>query len=223
MPCSSSLDEATIVPRLAELPLWVRSIVTHPDAISDPGSYRRLGTRLVMENMDDRKRTGRIADEMESFFVELPEAGFCRLRQVHLSSLSGGHHVPLRREDEDLFADVLDRCCDVPWILEAEPPERWGAQLEGTILGTGGSPPAMSKHSRERSRSQRQPHSQTPPPQTSSRDIGAGSASESTPRKSLTPRSPSAPVHALGLATRPHSKGRPAGRRPPVSIIHPDR
>jgi sugar phosphate isomerase/epimerase len=65
--------------------------------------------------MDDRKPTGRIADEREAFFAELPEAGFCldvahawsidptmnvarelldrfrsRLRQVHLSSLSGG-------------------------------------------------------------------------------------------------------------------------------------
>jgi len=30
-----------------------------------------------MENMDDRKLTGRIADEMEAFFGELPEAGFC--------------------------------------------------------------------------------------------------------------------------------------------------
>lgn len=133
-----NLDEATIVPRLAELPLWVRSIVTHSDAIPELGPYRRLGTRLVLENMDARKRTGRIADEMESFFVELPDAGFCldvahawsidptmavahalldlrsRLRQVHLSSLSGGHHAPLRAEDEELFAGVLDRCRDVP-------------------------------------------------------------------------------------------------------------
>jgi hypothetical protein len=71
------LDEATVVSQLDELPLWVRSIVTHPDAVWELGPYRRLGTRLVMENMDDRKGTGRIADEIEPFFEELPEAGFC--------------------------------------------------------------------------------------------------------------------------------------------------
>lgn len=160
-----NLDEETLVPQLAELPLWVRSIVTHPDAISELAPYRLLGTRLVMENMDDRKRTGRVADEMETFFEELPKAGFCldvahawsidptmdvarelldrfrsRLRQVHLSSLSGGHHVPLRAQDQELFADVLDRCRDVPWILEAAPPESWGVELKGTFVPAGGGP-----------------------------------------------------------------------------------
>jgi len=152
-------DEATEVRQLGELPLWVRSIVTHPDALSDPGPYRALGTRLVLENMDDRKTTGRSADEMEAYFAELPDAGFCldiaharsidptmdvarelldrfrsRLRQVHLSSLSGGHHVTLTDRDEKLFADVLDRCRDVPWILEALPPTRWALALKATAL-----------------------------------------------------------------------------------------
>jgi hypothetical protein len=152
-------DEATDVRQLGELPLWVRSIVTHPDALSEPGPYRALGTRLVLENMDDRKRTGRIASELETFFAELPEAGFCldvaharsidptmdvarelldrfrsRLRQVHLSSLSGGHHVSLTDSDEELFADVLDRCRDVPWILEALPPTRWAVALKATAF-----------------------------------------------------------------------------------------
>jgi hypothetical protein len=85
--------------------------------------------------MDDRKGTGRTADEIEPFFEELPDAGFCldvahawsidptmtvahelldrfrsRLRQVHLSSLTAGHHVPVVSDDESLFADLLDRC-----------------------------------------------------------------------------------------------------------------
>jgi hypothetical protein len=46
-----------------------------------------------------------------------------RLRQVHVSSLDGDHrHVPLTAYDEQLFAPVLSRCKDVPWILEAPPP-----------------------------------------------------------------------------------------------------
>jgi hypothetical protein len=153
------LEEPTLVQRLAEFPVWVRSIVAHPDALVDPRAFRSLGTRLVLENMDHRKKTGRTADELETFFEELPDAGFCldvahawsidttmavahelldrcrcRLRQVHLSSLSDGHHVTVAPDDESLFAEVLDRCRDVPWILEASPPATWAPQLRATGL-----------------------------------------------------------------------------------------
>jgi hypothetical protein len=53
---------------------------------------------------------------------ELLDAFGSRLRHVHVSSLSGElHHVPLSEEDEALFLPVLERCLDVPWILEAPP------------------------------------------------------------------------------------------------------
>ena len=163
-------EAPVLVQQLAELPVWVRSIVAHPDAISNPDAYGSLGTRLVLENMDDRKATGRTADEIEPFFEELPDAGFCldvahawsidptmtvahelldrfrsRLRQVHLSSLSAGHHVPVASDDESLFADVLDRCRDVPWILEAPPPTRWTSQLRARALA----PAAVASDSRD--------------------------------------------------------------------------
>ena len=161
------LDDVATAHLLGSLPLWVRSIVTHPDALTDLTPYRELGTRLVLENMDDRKCTGRTADELDLIFEQLPEAGFCldlahassidptvgvafelldrfrsRLRQVHLSSLSGGHHLPLTEADEELFAPALDRCRDVPWILEARPPERWLDALKATKLMTVGETPA---------------------------------------------------------------------------------
>ncbi|MEO8966706.1 MAG: hypothetical protein ABI427_03995 [Solirubrobacteraceae bacterium] len=136
---------------LHELPPQVRSIVVHPDAKIDLVACRALGSRLTLENMDFRKDTGRVAAELEPFFAALPDAGFCldiahshsidlsmnaahelldrvgaRLRQVHLSSLDDdGHHVPMPEGDELLFAPVLDRCRDVPWILEAPPPRSW--------------------------------------------------------------------------------------------------
>jgi hypothetical protein len=45
-----------------------------------------------------------------------------RLSHLHVSSLDEGqHHVPLTPEDEMLFAPVMARCRDVPWILEALP------------------------------------------------------------------------------------------------------
>jgi hypothetical protein len=146
--------DAIVVGRLAQLPLWVRTIVTHPDTLEDPNCYRVLGARLILENMDTRKDAGRAADEMETFFSSLPDAGFCldiahawdvdasmglahelldrfrsRLRQVHVSSLADGKHVPLTEEDAMLFSDVLSRCRDVPWLLEADPPDQWRSAL----------------------------------------------------------------------------------------------
>lgn len=157
------LDDPALVQQLSGLPLWVRSIVAHPDSIVKPNAYRALGTRLVLENMDDRKATGRKADEMDAFFHALPEAGFCfdiahahsidpsmdvakelldrfrsRLRHVHLSSLSGGRHTPVAADHESPFMEVLDRCRDVPWILEAPPPESWTERLGATELVAAG-------------------------------------------------------------------------------------
>jgi len=141
------VPEVDLVGMLARLPPAIDAVVVHPDALGDPSLYRSLGRRLVIENMDARKSDGRTASELEPFFDELPEAGLCfdvahaksvdpsmasgeaildafgdRLRHVHLSSLDQDcHHVPLTEGDESLFAPLLDRCRDVPWILEAPP------------------------------------------------------------------------------------------------------
>ena len=139
------MAEAKLVDTLARLPVWVDAIVVHPDVIDDPMQYRRLGSRLVLENMDSRKAAGRTADELVPYFAALPAAGLCldvahardvdpslqgahelldryasRLRHLHVSSLDAdGHHVSLTEADEDTFRPVLRRCRDVPWILEA--------------------------------------------------------------------------------------------------------
>jgi hypothetical protein len=139
------MAEARLVDALARLPAFVDAIVVHPDVIDDPAEYRRLGARLVLENMDTRKADGRTAAELAPYFAELPEAGLCldvahardvdatmagagelldrfagRLRHLHVSSIDGaGHHVPLTDADDAAFRPVLRRCRDVPWILEA--------------------------------------------------------------------------------------------------------
>lgn len=141
------LPEADVVDLLCELPLSVDAIVVHPDGMEDPAAYSPLGTRLVLENMDRRKGGGRTALELSPYFDALPEAGLCfdvahaasvdpglevahelldrhghRLRHVHLSSLDDGcHHRTLTPADELRFGPLLDRCRDVPWILEAPP------------------------------------------------------------------------------------------------------
>lgn len=139
------LSEPRLVDLLLELPNEISSIVLHPDVIVSPPEYTRLGSRLVIENMDCRKPVGRTAEGLGKLFEQLPEAGLCfdvphaasvdpsleigrrildvhghRLRQVHLSSLDAAcHHQPLTSTDEARFTELIDRCRDVPWILEA--------------------------------------------------------------------------------------------------------
>jgi hypothetical protein len=147
--------DAERVAALERLPQTVRTLIAHPDLVTDPAPWRALGRRVVFENMDARKAFGRTGEDLEALFAELPEAGFCldiahahtndpslglaaelldrfrgRLREVHLSSIRGGAHVTLTADDEALFGPVLGRCRDVPWILEAPPPQRWTAQYE---------------------------------------------------------------------------------------------
>lgn len=141
------MPEEELVAVLAQLPPFVNAIVLHPDQIYEPQIYSRLGSRLVIENMDARKNSGQTGEDLARLFADLPDAGFCfdvahawtvdrsmdsgeelldrfasRLRQVHLSSMSDAMgHVPLSPEQERIFAPLLARCRDVPWILEAEP------------------------------------------------------------------------------------------------------
>lgn len=140
-------DELTRL--LDKLPRYVDAIVVHPDVIEDPQNYLPLGRRLVIENMDARKGEGRDARELARYFEALPLAGLCfdiahaasidetmdvgeeilnsftgRLRHVHLSSLDAdSHHVTLTPGDAERFSPLLKRCRDVPWILEAPPPD----------------------------------------------------------------------------------------------------
>lgn len=139
------LREKQLVAMLMEVVRSVDAVVVHPDTIDDVARYAALGSALVIENMDSRKRGGRTVAELEPYFAALPQAGFCfdvahaasvddtlregerlldcfgaRLRHVHVSSLDEDcHHVPLTAGDEARFAALLRRCRDVPWILEA--------------------------------------------------------------------------------------------------------
>jgi hypothetical protein len=138
-------SDRQLVARLSQLPDQVVGLVIHPDTIHEKSAFRALGRRLLLENMDTQKLTGRTVRELAPYFRALPDAGFCfdvahayqcdptlqlahdlldafspRLGHVHLSSiLDNGTHVPLRAEDASLFSPVLERCVMVPWILEA--------------------------------------------------------------------------------------------------------
>jgi sugar phosphate isomerase/epimerase len=141
------MDEERLVDELVNLARFADGVVMHPDTFERADLYRPLGHKLLVENMDARKPSGRTPEELTATFEQLPEAGFCfdiahawsidpdmsvasdlldrfggRLRHVHLSSLSHDlHHVPLTAEHEELFRPTLERCVDVPWIFEAPP------------------------------------------------------------------------------------------------------
>jgi hypothetical protein len=140
-----TLSEELTVELLTSLPgSW--PIVVHPDLIHDAAVWRSLGSRLCLENMDLRKRTGRTVDEIAEVFAVLPEAGFCldlgharqidptmgvaidmlrtfadRLRQLHVSEVGTfGEHRRMGFLSRTAFARVARYVpADVPLILEA--------------------------------------------------------------------------------------------------------
>ena len=114
------VDEGAAVEMLLRLPpSW--PVVVHPDVIQNYSLWAGLGWRLCIENMDNRKATGRTVAELREIFSILPEAGFCldvghakqidptmatailmlrefgeRLRQIHVSDVGAkGEHYSI--------------------------------------------------------------------------------------------------------------------------------
>jgi hypothetical protein len=69
-----SMPEADLVRRLAALDV---DIVMHPNVFVDVDAWAALGSRLLVENNDGRKRVGSSAADLERFFERLPDARFC--------------------------------------------------------------------------------------------------------------------------------------------------
>lgn len=145
----ATLDERSVFDMLATLPLeW--PIVVHPEIMLTPSLWASLGSRLCIENMDNRKTLGRNAAELRDLFRRFPEASFCldvgharqidptmavallmlfefgsRLRQLHVSDVgSRGEHLPIstlaRWAYERIAHHVPEDC---PLILESVIPE----------------------------------------------------------------------------------------------------
>ncbi|HVR40036.1 MAG TPA: hypothetical protein VMU84_13145 [Thermoanaerobaculia bacterium] len=140
-----TLDEETVFELLTRLPdSW--PIIVHPEILRTPSLWRRLGEQLCLENMDNRKTTGRTPAEMRALFDTFPEATFCldlgharqidptmtsalqmlrelgeRLRQIHVSDLGArGEHLPLGATARQSFARVAHRVPDdCPLIIES--------------------------------------------------------------------------------------------------------
>ena len=142
-PAKTAAEPAAVIALVEPLPF---DVVLHPDVFGREPACARLRDRALFENMDVTKRFGREVDDLGAVFGALPDAGFCldiahvwtndrslqlghdlldeldeRLRQVHVSGIEpDGTHRPTTQADLDLYAPLLDRCREVPWLLEAE-------------------------------------------------------------------------------------------------------
>jgi hypothetical protein len=144
----SRIDGGTEKSVLALLDIFVQRglpIIIHPDAIQDFSAWRSIGSLLLVENMDLRKRTGRTAAELSEIFSKLPDAALCldlgharqvdstmseatlilgkfgsRLKQLHISEVNTmSHHESLSLSAIRAFNKVSHLIPDdCPLILE---------------------------------------------------------------------------------------------------------
>lgn len=139
-------DESFIVALLKRVTDHGYPVVVHPDVIYNPRAWRSFGDLLYIENMDQRKPTGRTSRELDEIFNILPAAKLCfdagharnvdttmsqaaailelfneRLGQVHLSTVSSlGRHESFNFLTIQAFHEVADLLPqDVPIILES--------------------------------------------------------------------------------------------------------
>lgn len=142
-------EEPAIVRALTPLAARKWPIIVHPDTIHRWELWRPFGAQVLIENMDQRKETGRTADELSRIFAELPAASLCfdlahvrqmdptmveayriiqrhgaRIRQLHLSDVdSSSRHHPLNIPALTCYmrvAPLLNR--SAPVILESPVP-----------------------------------------------------------------------------------------------------
>lgn len=164
----SSLSEGDVIRLLRRVPEpW--PIVVHPEIIRTPASWKPFGAQLCLENMDNRKTTGRTVSEMREWFRTLPNATFCldvgharqidptmanallmlsefsgRLLQMHVSEVGPqGEHLPVRRLAAAGFRRIAHRvpqqCALI--IESVVSPEAMEAELT-TVSGLFDSPQA---------------------------------------------------------------------------------
>jgi hypothetical protein len=138
-------SEADAVRMLEHVPRrW--PIVVHPDIVRTPSLWRGLGSRVCLENLDNRKTTGRTVDELRELFEILPEARFCldvgharqvdptmtsallmlrefgsRLVQLHVSDVGPrGEHLPVGVMAQLAFSRIAQHVpATCPLIIES--------------------------------------------------------------------------------------------------------
>jgi hypothetical protein len=141
----ATLSEAEIIRVLADGVPEPWPIIVHPDVMNDLAAWSALGTRLCIENMDQRKPIGRTAEELRSFFQRLPEARLCldvaharqvdptmsiayhiidefgdKLVQLHVSDVNDeSRHVAINAASIAAYQRIAPYLPSCPWIIES--------------------------------------------------------------------------------------------------------
>jgi hypothetical protein len=84
-----ALPEDVLVTRMAGLRL---DVVMHPDVLEDVCAWQPLGSRLLIENNDERKSFGGSVADLDALFLAVPDARLC-LDVSHALSVGGLAHV----------------------------------------------------------------------------------------------------------------------------------
>jgi hypothetical protein len=151
-------EETRVVQLLQSILAHKFPIILHPDTIYHDKSWAGFGNCLVFENMDQRKKTGRTANELAKLFSRFPDAKLCfdigharhvdptmfeaiailnqfkdRLSEVHISEVnSQGRHEPLSFAAIEAYIGVAHLIPPgIPLILESPvPPEDIGWEVK---------------------------------------------------------------------------------------------
>ena len=70
-------QEGLIARRLESVADLVAGFIVHAEVITDPAPWRALGVKVLVENADGRKPTGRTLEEFQRIMDGLPEARVC--------------------------------------------------------------------------------------------------------------------------------------------------
>ncbi len=97
-----TVEEEALAIGQAALAHGYTRLIIHPYVIKNPALWRKLGSALVVENMDFRFLGYRTAEDMALVFERLPEASFC-LDVGHTESWNPGEAMRLL----DSFSDRL--------------------------------------------------------------------------------------------------------------------
>lgn len=150
-------DEAALASKLLRALPFVGGVVLHAEAIIEPRHWAPFGDRLLVENADGRKATGRTLEELQSVMAPLPQARICfdvahayqvdptliearrmirvfgsRIAQLHVSQLDHAcAHHGLTHGIVQQFQTLMPPLSDVPAILEScVPAAEIGRQLD---------------------------------------------------------------------------------------------
>jgi hypothetical protein len=142
----SAEQEAEVLDLLAPVHERGWPLVVHPDVLHTRPAWRRFGSALLIENMDERKAFGQTYDDLVPLFRDLPEARLCldlaharqvdptlgeaerlllhlapRLAEIHLSHVDprSAHH-PLTDDAIAAYRELASLLSPtVPLILES--------------------------------------------------------------------------------------------------------